>query len=1029
MLNKIVQFSLHNRLLMILVFTALVVAGIFVSNSMDIDVFPDFTAPTVVIMTEAHGMASEEVEKLVTFPIESAMNGSMSVRRIRSSSTTGFSIVFVEFDWGTNLFRARQVVGEKLLTIKENLPEGTGEPTLAPQSSVMGEIMFISLASDSTSPMALRSLADWKVRPALLGLGGIAQVTVIGGELKQYQIEADPFLMYNYGVTLNELYSACDDINANAPGGILNQYGNEYVITGLGRSGNLDDLGATVVKSTHDTVIRIKDVANLKTVAAPKLGDGSLNARPAVLLSITKQPDINTVDLTRRIDATMDQIRKELPGDITVNTQIFRQSDFIESSVNNVGKALIEGALFVVIILIVFLLNFRTTIISVLAIPISLLITIIVIRLMGYTINTMSLGGMAIAIGALVDDAIIFVDNVFRRLKENIKLDPSTRKSYLEVIQKASAEIRSSIVNADAIIIISFIPLFFLGGMEGRMLKPLGISFIVALASSLLVAITLTPVLSSYLLTGQKMLTRQKSESRTVGFLNKYYQKALQWALRNDRKVLWITGAILIGAVALYTTFGRSFLPEFNEGSLTLTAVTMPGISLEESNKIGNQVERTMLSIPEVKSTSRKTGRSELDEHAQSVNGAEIDCPFVLDKRSRDEFMKDVRNRLATIRGVNVIVGQPLGHRIDHMLSGTRANIAIKIFGPDNAILLDLGNNVADAIRNIPGVVDVSPEQMTAVPQIQIIPRREVMSQVGITMREFHDAVDIAIGGKKIGEIYEKVGKFNLVLRYPENVRNQIEKLGEILVDNQQGKKIPLGVISEIRSTTTPNTISRENLLRKTVVSVNIAERDLQSSVADIKKTISEKVSVPSGYSIEYGGKFESAAAASKIIMLASILSVILIFLILNQEFKTTKLSLTILLNLPLALIGGIVAVYLSGRILNIPSLIGFITLFGIATRNGILLVSNFERLREQGMLLTERVIHGSVQRLSPIMMTALTAGLALIPMALAYNAQGNEIQSPMAKVILGGLISSTLLNLFIIPIVYILINRRESHA
>ena len=1029
MLNKIVQFSLHNRLLMILVFTALVVAGIFVSNSMDIDVFPDFTAPTVVIMTEAHGMASEEVEKLVTFPIESAMNGSMSVRRIRSSSTTGFSIVFVEFDWGTNLFRARQVVGEKLLTIKENLPEGTGEPTLAPQSSVMGEIMFISLASDSTSPMALRSLADWKVRPALLGLGGIAQVTVIGGELKQYQIEADPFLMYNYGVTLNELYSACDDINANAPGGILNQYGNEYVITGLGRSGNLDDLGATVVKSTHDTVIRIKDVANLKTVAAPKLGDGSLNARPAVLLSITKQPDINTVDLTRRIDATMDQIRKELPSDITVNTQIFRQSDFIESSVNNVGKALIEGALFVVIILIVFLLNFRTTIISVLAIPISLLITIIVIRLMGYTINTMSLGGMAIAIGALVDDAIIFVDNVFRRLKENIKLDPATRKSYLDVIQKASAEIRSSIVNADAIIIISFIPLFFLGGMEGRMLKPLGISFIVALASSLMVAITLTPVLSSYLLTGPKMLARQKSESRTVGFLNKYYRMALQWALRNDRKVLWITGAILIGAVALYTTFGRSFLPEFNEGSLTLTAVTMPGISLEESNKIGNQVERTMLSIPEVKSTSRKTWRSELDEHAQSVNGAEIDCPFVLDKRSRDEFMKDVRNRLATIRGVNVIVGQPLGHRIDHMLSGTRANIAIKIFGPDNAILLDLGNNVADAIRNIPGVVDVSPEQMTAVPQIQIIPRREVMSQVGITMREFNDAVDIAIGGKKIGEIYEKVGKFNLVLRYPENVRDQIEKLGEILVDNQQGKKIPLGVISEIRSTTTPNTISRENLLRKTVVSVNIAERDLQSSVADIKKTISEKVSVPSGYSIEYGGKFESAAAASKIIMLTSILSVILIFLILNHEFKTTKLSLTILLNLPLALIGGIVAVYLSGRILNIPSMIGFITLFGIATRNGILLVSNFERLREQGMLLTERVIHGSVQRLSPIMMTALTAGLALIPMALAYNAQGNEIQSPMAKVILGGLISSTLLNLFIIPIVYILINRRESHA
>lgn len=597
------------------------------------------------------------------------------------------------------------------------------------------------------------------------------------------------------------------------------------------------------------------------------------------------------------------------------------------------------------------------------------------------------------------------------------------------VIYEASGEIRSSIVNATAIIIISFIPLFFLGGMEGRMLRPLGISFIVALASSLLVAITLTPALCSYLLTNPAMLNKQKAESRTVAFLNKYYQISLQWVMGNTKKVLWITGAVLIGSALLYTTFGRSFLPEFNEGSLTLTVVTMPGISLEESNKIGNQVETTMLSIPEVKSTSRKTGRSELDEHAQSVNGAEIDCPFTLDKRSRDEFMKDVRKRMASIRGVNVIVGQPLGHRIDHMLSGTRANIAIKIFGPDNATLLDLGNTVAAAIRGIPGVVDVSPEQMTAVPQIQIIPRREVMSQVGVTMKDFHDAVDIAIAGKKIGEIYEKVGKFDLVLRYPANVRDQIEKLGDITVDNQQGKKIPLAQISVIRSTTTPNTISRENLMRKTVVSVNIAERDLESSVSDIKKMVIEKVKVPSGYTVEYSGKFESATAASKIILFASILSVILIFLILNQEFKNAKLSLTILLNLPLALIGGIAAVYFNGSILNIPSLIGFITLIGIATRNGILLVSNYERLKEKGLALKDRVLQGSVQRLSPIMMTALTAGLALIPMALAFNAQGNEIQSPMAKVILGGLFSSTLLNLFIIPIVYILINRRESHA
>ncbi|MFH1935934.1 MAG: efflux RND transporter permease subunit, partial [Bacteroidota bacterium] len=782
MLNKIVQFSLQNRLLIILVFTALIVAGIFVSNSMDIDVFPDFTAPTVVVMTEAHGMASEEVEKLVTFPIESAMNGSMSVRRIRSSSSTGFSIVFVEFDWGTDLFRARQVVGEKLLTIKSVLPEGVGEPTLAPQSSIMGEIMFISLTSDSTSPMALRSLADWKLRPALLGLGGIAQVTVIGGELKQYQVEADPYLMYLYGVSLNELYGACDDINANAPGGIINQYGNEYVVTGIGRSGNVEDMGESVVKSYGDTIVLIKDVATIKIVPAPKLGDGSLNAKPAVLLSITKQPDINTVDLTHRIDVTMEQIRNDLPHDIIVNTQIFRQSDFIESSVKNVQSSLIEGALFVVIILAIFLLNFRLTFISVLAIPISLLITVIVIRLMGYTINTMSLGGMAIAIGALVDDAIIFVDNVFRRLKQNNSLMPENQKSSMDVIFLASGEIRSSIVNATAIIIVSFIPLFFLGGMEGRMLKPLGISFIVALASSLLVAITLTPVLCSYFLVSPKMLNRQKAERRTVAFLYTYYQRSLQWVMENSKKVLWITGVLLIGSILLYSTFGRSFLPEFNEGSLTLTVVTLPGISLEESNKIGNQVESLLLSIPEVKSTSRKTGRSELDEHAQSVNGAEIDVPFTLDKRSRDEFMKDVRTRLKSIRGVNVIVGQPLGHRIDHMLSGTRANIAIKIFGPDNATLLDLGNNVATAIRPIPGVVDVSPEQMTAVPQVKIIPRREVMSRLGVTMKDFHDAVDIAIAGKKIGEIYEGTGKFDLVLRYPANVRDQLEKLGDIMV-------------------------------------------------------------------------------------------------------------------------------------------------------------------------------------------------------------------------------------------------------
>jgi len=1026
MLNKIIHFSLQNRLFVIVATVLLIVFGTFVASRMEVDVFPDLTAPTVVVLTEAHGMAPEEVEKLVTFPIETAVNGATHVRRVRSSSSAGISIVWIEFEWNTDIFKARQIVNEKIIAVAEHLPVGVGNPTMAPQASIMGEIMLISLTADSTSQMELRTLADWSLRPRLLATGGVAQVIVIGGEYKQYQILASPQKMDAFNVSLSDLVKACEEANGNSSGGFMNEYGNEYIVGGLGRTSDLTELAKSVIKTTPQGTVKIEDVATLKIGAAPKIGDGSLQGTPAVIMKVMKQPATNTLLLTETIDAAIIDLQKTIPADVKINTSIFRQADFINASISNIQKTLLEGSLFVVIILFLFLMNWRATVISLLAIPVSLIVTILTLKWLGFTINTMSLGGMAIAIGALVDDAIIDVENVFKRLKQNAGLPKVEQKSILQVVFDASVEIRTSIINATFIIIVAFVPLFFLSGMEGKLLAPLGIAFIVSLFASLVVSITLTPVLASYLLTNEKMLVQQHGESWLVQRLQNGYSAVLKVVMRTRTAILLVSVLMLAIAIFTLSKLGRSFLPEFNEGSLVISAVTLPGISLEESNKIGSHVERELLKIPEIQTTTRRTGRAELDEHAQGVNAAEIDAPFVLKVRSRAEFLKNVRENHANVSGVNITIGQPIGHRIDHMLSGTRANIAIKVFGTDLAKLFSISNDIKREISGISGLVDLSVEQQIEIPQVQIKARRDMLNHYGIPVGQFNEFVDVAFAGEKVSEVYEGNKSFDLVLRFDDSNRGNIEKIRNTLIDAANGQKIPLSYVADVVSTTGPNTINRENVQRKTVVSVNVAGRDQKPAVEEIQKKIASKIDLPEGYRIEYGGQFEAEAEASKILLFTSLISLLVIFHLLFQEFRDLKTSTIILLNLPLALIGGVLSIWATSGILSIPAIIGFITLFGIATRNGILLVSRYKTLLEEGKPLYETVMEGSVDRLSPILMTALTAGLALIPLAIAGDLPGNEIQSPMAKVILGGLLTSTMLNIFIVPVVYFISNRKS---
>lgn len=1024
-----------------LILSALVMmVGVWATYGIQVDVFPDLNSPTVVVMTEAQGMAAEDVERQVTFPIETALNGATDVRRVRSNTTNGFSVVTVEFGWGTDIYRARQIVSEKLTGIAEALPTGVASPVMAPQSSLLGEVMVVGLTlkpGAKTTMQELRTLSDWTLRPRLLSTGGVAQVTVVGGEIKEYQINASPELMRHYGVTLDELVTATEMLNSDAAGGVLNQWGNEYIIRGAIRTTSPEVLATTVVKLSQPgadgvaTPIKLSDIATVQIGnQTPVMGSASVNAQPAVRLSITKQPATSTLALTERLDRTIADLQSELPADVELTTHVFRQSTFIDSSVSNIERALIEGGILVVVILLLFLGNLRTTVISLIAIPLSLLVSIIVLRMLGLSLNTMSLGGMAIAIGSLVDDAIIDVENVYKRLRENHARPVAERLNSLGVVYQASKEIRASIWNATLIIIVTFTPLFLLDGMEGRMLQPLGIAFIVSLFASMIVAITLTPVLGSYLLTSERMLGRHQLEPKIVRWLKGGYVYLLERALRHRRWVVGCSVALLLGAVAVFVTLGRNFLPPFNEGSMAISVSALPGISMDESITIATLAERELMQVPEIQIISRKTGRAELDEHALGTGTSEIDAPFVLKDRTRAELFADVRERLSSIKGIVFEIGQPISHRIDLLLSGTRSNIAIKLFGPDLNTLYELGTQIKSASEGIEGLVDLNVEQQIERPQLQITPNRNAMAQWGITPKEMSETIEIALAGRPVGEVYDAARNFNIILRFDSLSRENIDRIALVTLDGVDRAglpaKVPLGEVAQISSTMGPNAIGRENVSRKLVISANVEGADLRGVVTQIQERIAEKVTLPEGYHLEFGGQFESEASASRTLLLSSLLAILVVFMLLYGEFRDMRLTCIVLLNLPLAIIGGIFTVWVTSGVISIPSIIGFISLFGIATRNGILLISRYMHT-EQGTL-TERILHGSADRLSPIIMTALTSGLALIPLALGGDLPGNEIQSPMAVVILGGLLSSTLLNLFVVPTVYSMVaHKRES--
>lgn len=1026
MLNKIIYYSLHNRLVILVCALLLMIWGTYTAFNTDVDVFPDLNAPTVVIMTEANGMAPEEVERLVTFPVETAVNGAMDVRRVRSSSTTGFSVVWVEFDWGTDIYRARQIVSEKLAVLGESLPENVGKPTLGPQSSILGEMMILGLTADSTSLLDLRTIADWTIRPRLLSTGGVAQVAVIGGDIKEYQILLDPARMKHYGVGLNEVLDVCRNMNRNANGGVLYEFDNEYIIRGVLSTSKAEEIAQGVVKTVNEYPVTLGDIATVKIGGkSPKLGTASERTKPAVLITVTKQPDTSTEKLTEKLDEIVVDLRKNLPADVHVSTDIFRQSHFIDNSINNVKKSLFEGSFFVVIVLFLFLMNIRTTVISLVALPLSLLVSIIVLHYMGLTINTMSLGGMAIAIGSLVDDAIVDVENVYKRIRENRLLPPDQQRSTLEVVYDASREVRMPILNSTLIIVVSFVPLFFLSGMEGRMLVPLGIAFIVALFASTVVALTLTPVLCSYLLNRKATGMKELREAWIARKLKVVYKRALELALAYQKWVLGTTIALFVVALVIFFHLGRSFLPPFNEGSFTINVSSLPGISLDESDQIGRRAEALLLQVPEIKTVARKTGRAELDEHALGVNLSEIEAPFELQDRSRDEVMNDVRKKLSTISGANIEIGQPISHRIDAMLSGTEANIAIKLFGTDLNLMFTVGNQIKAAIQTIPGLVDLKVEQQIERPQLTITPKRELLAKYGIPLPEFEEYINVMLGGEAVSQVYDDGKSFDLTVKTSDASRATMDDISNLMID-AAGQKVPLSYVADIRSVTGPNTINRENVQRKIVISANVSERDLRSVVNEIQDRVEANIRLPEGYHIEYGGQFESEAAASRTLLLTSLMSLLVIFMLLYNEFKDVKESGVILLNLPLALIGGVIILWLTSGEISIPAIIGFISLFGIATRNGMLLISHYTHLRGEGMGLRESVIQGSLDRLNPILMTALSSALALIPLALNGDLPGNEIQSPMATVILGGLLTSTFLNGFIIPIVYLIMNKNK---
>ena len=1019
MIDSIIRWSLKNRMLVILSSALLLVWGIYEALKMPIDVFPDLTAPTVTVLTEAHGMAPQEVETLITFPVETALNGASGVRRVRSSTGVGISVVWVEFDWDTDIYRARQIVSEKLQLARSSLPPEIDPPVMAPVSSIMGEIMFIALTSKAHGPLELKTTADWLVRRRILAVPGVSQVIPIGGDTKQFQVLIKPNRLASYGLTVHQVVEAVQKANENTSAGLYHEGGQEYLIHGIGRIQGVEDVMNSEIMHLDGQPVLVKDIADVVIGAALKRGQGSLNGEDAVIIGIQKQPGSNTIELTGRLDAVLDDIQGSLPPGMTIERHIFRQADFIEVAVDNVFEALRDGALLVVIIVLVFLASGRATLITVIAIPLSLVVAVISLKLLGATINTMTLGGMAIAIGALVDDAIIDVENVARRLRENAAL--SSPRSVLTVVFEASKEIRVAIVFATLIIVLVFLPLFFLSGVEGRLLQPLGLAYIISLAASLVTALTLTPVLCSLYLPGSRSLKRDR-EPAPVRVLKAAYRPVLAATLHRWKSISLMAATLLTGAVVLLFFMGQAFLPNFNEGTLTISAVTLPGTSLEESNKMGRLVEQIIRAQPEVVSTARRTGRAELDEHAQGVNASEIDVNLRMKERDKESLLDQLREDLSIVPGMNITIGQPISHRIDHMLSGTRANIAVKIFGTDLIQLRQLAEQVRATMETVSGVVDLSIEQQSDIPYLALKFKRQAIARYGLKIQDVSEAVETAFLGQKVSRILEGQSAFDLVVRLNDQVLTDLESVRGTMMATPIGGQVPLHALAEIRKDYGPNMISRENVQRKIVVMCNVAGRDLRGVVADIRQSVKQSVTLPTGYHIEYGGQFESAAQASRTLVILGLVVVAGIFLLLFISLGSVRAAFLVMANLPLAMIGGVAGVYFTGSILSVASIIGFITLFGIATRNGILLVSHIHHLQEKEGItdLFDSVKQAALERLSPILMTALSAALALIPLALKGGQPGGEIEAPMAIVILCGLTSSTFLNLIVVPALYL---------
>ncbi|CAH2030258.1 efflux RND transporter permease subunit [Trichlorobacter ammonificans] len=1026
LLDKLIRLALENRLVVVIAMVLVLAVGTVTAMKMPVDVLPDLTAPTVTILTEAKGMAPEEVETLLTYPIESNLNGATGVRRVRSVSMPGLSTVWVEFTWGTDIYRARQVVNEKLQLVSGSLPAGT-VPTLAPISSIMGEIMYLAVASDSHSLMEVKEQAEFVVRKRLMATTGVAQVVTVGGETKQYQVEIDPLRLQAFGVTVGQVTGALKGSNENFAAGVIKQQHQDYLVRGMGRFRSVADIEQTVVQSKDGLPVLVRDVATVTTRAAFRVGDASANGKPAVVISVQKHPDANTLELTGRIKQQLADIQKTLPPGMRIESDLFQQADFITRAIANIKRVLLEGALLVVVILFLFLGNLRTTMISLVAMPVSLLCGIFALKLFGGSINTMTLGGMAIAIGVIVDDAIIDVENVYRRLRENAALPEGERRPARLVIFEASREIRSSIVNATLIILVVFLPLFFLSGVEGRLLQPLGISYMVSIGASLLVALTVTPALCSYLLSKSGYLA-EHGDSRTMLWLLSRYRPLLEQLLNHPRRVMAGAAITFVLALGLLFLTGRSFLPAFNEGALTVMVVTGPGTSLEKSSEIASKIETLMLTHPAVKKTSRRTGRGEQDEHGKFPNASEIEVSLDMDGRRLGTVMSELRALTAVIPGVSITFGQPIGHRIDHMLSGTMANLAIKIYGPELSLLKQAADQIKAEIEGIPGLADLSVDQQADIPQLRIIPRREELARYNLTMAGVAEGMEVATAGQVVSRTLEGDRGFDVVVRFPASAGRDTAAIGQILLDTPTGRKVPLAAVADIVSGKGPNSISRENVQRKVVVQANTAGRDLRAVYQDVRNRI-DTLTLPPGYFVEYGGQFESEAGATRTIGLLSIVSISLILLILYLEFRSFRAASLVMVNLPLAFIGGIVAVVLTDRVISVASLVGFITLFGIATRNGILLVSHYRYLMEtEGLALREAVVKGSLERLRPVTMTALAAGLALVPFAIAAHKPGNEILSPLAVVILGGLVSATILNMLVLPVLYLRFGAQHSN-